>query len=293
MERSKMIKGYAFVILSAVIFGLMPLGAKYIYSEGVNAISLVFLRNLMAVPVLGVITCLTGDNLKADIKEIGKMSVIGLFGCTLTPVFLFASYNYLSSGTATVFHYIYPVAVLLIGFIFFREKLKPLHIICTLICTAGIAFFYDPNDKLNLKGAALALVSGLFYATYIVMLSRFKAKSISGFKFNFYVCLVSAVILFIVCVATNSLTFPKTLIGFAVCLLFCIGISVGAIVLFQQGTFIVGGARSSVLSTLEPITSIIAGLLFLNEKVTVLSSIGMILVLLSSFLIAIEGLKSK
>ena len=42
MENKKMIKGYLLVVLSAIIFGLMPLMAKFIYAEGVNSITLVF-----------------------------------------------------------------------------------------------------------------------------------------------------------------------------------------------------------------------------------------------------------
>ena len=54
--KREMVKGYLWVIMSAVIFGCMPLGAKLIYSDGVNAMSLVFLRNALAVPVLAVLT---------------------------------------------------------------------------------------------------------------------------------------------------------------------------------------------------------------------------------------------
>ena len=33
---NKLLKGYLFVIVSAVVYGCMPLGAKIIYAEGVN-----------------------------------------------------------------------------------------------------------------------------------------------------------------------------------------------------------------------------------------------------------------
>ena len=40
------------MILSAVIFGCMPLGANFLYAQGVTPMSLVFLRNLLSLPVL-------------------------------------------------------------------------------------------------------------------------------------------------------------------------------------------------------------------------------------------------
>ena len=47
-----MLKGYLFIIASAVIFGTMPLMASGIYDQGVNPMTLVLLRNLLSLPVL-------------------------------------------------------------------------------------------------------------------------------------------------------------------------------------------------------------------------------------------------
>ena len=52
MERRTPWLGYLCVILSAVIFGCMPLGANFLYAQGVTPMSLVFLRNLLSLPVL-------------------------------------------------------------------------------------------------------------------------------------------------------------------------------------------------------------------------------------------------
>ena len=47
-----MIKGYVYIILSAVLFGCMPLMANHIYADGVNAMTLVLLRNAVSLPML-------------------------------------------------------------------------------------------------------------------------------------------------------------------------------------------------------------------------------------------------
>ena len=54
MNIGKLIKGYIAVILSAVLYGCMPLMAKYVYADGVNPMTLVFLRNFLALPALAV-----------------------------------------------------------------------------------------------------------------------------------------------------------------------------------------------------------------------------------------------
>ena len=51
----KTAKGYLFAVLSAVIYGSMPLMAKYIYADGVTPMTLVFLRNLFAIVPLALL----------------------------------------------------------------------------------------------------------------------------------------------------------------------------------------------------------------------------------------------
>ena len=53
--RSKTIKGCIFAVLSAVIYGCMPLMAKYIYADGVTPFTLVFLRNMFSLIPLGLL----------------------------------------------------------------------------------------------------------------------------------------------------------------------------------------------------------------------------------------------
>ena len=57
--------------------------------------------------------------------------------------------------------------------------------------------------------------------------------------------------------------------------------------LFQQGTFLVGGQHAAILSTLEPITSILMGILLLHETLTPRILLGSALTLLASVLLAV------
>ncbi len=293
MIHSKMLKGYLFIIASAFIFGCMPLGAKFIYAEGVNSLSLVFLRNCLAIPVLAFLAKAQGHSLKIGRKALGESSIIAVMGCCITPILLFASYNYLASGTATVFHFIYPAAVMLGGILFLREKARKNILLCVLICTVGIFLFYNPSEPIDLRGSILALLSGVTYAAYILLLSVSKHKEISGFKFSFYITAICSVVMLFVCLVSGQLRFPVTLQGWLLSLVFSLSLCVGAVVLFQQGTFLIGGQRAAILSTVEPITSIFVGVLVFQETLSVRTGIGALLVILASILIAVFDMKSK
>lgn len=291
MANSQMFKGYFFSILSAVIYGSMPLMATHIYADGVNSISLVLFRSLFALPLMALLAFGQARTLFVPKKSLPQIGLIAVVGCCLTPLLLLSSYKFIASSTATVFHFIYPAVVILLGVLFMKQKLEFKTLLCVVICIAGICLFYTPGQPLDIRGSAIAIVSGVTCAIYICLLSGFKYKEIPIFLFTFYVILISSILLFIFCIATNTLTFPKSFMGWFLCVLFANLITVGAVVTLQIGTFIIGGERASILSTLEPITSIVIGLLFLDENITPLAACGAVLVILSSILIAVFDMK--
>lgn len=293
MTKSQMLKGYFYSVLSAVIYGSMPLMATHIYADGVNSVSLVLFRSLFALPLMALLGFKQAKTLKVPKKSLPQICLIAVVGCCLTPMLLLSSYKFIASSTATVFHFIYPAIVLLLGILFMKHRLQLKTLLCVVICIAGISLFYTPGQPLDLRGSTLAIVSGISCAVYICLLSGFKYKEIPIFLFTFYVILISSALLFIFCIATGNLTLPKSALGWLLCILFANLITVGAVVTLQIGTFIIGGERASILSTLEPITSIIIGLLFLNESITPLAGCGAALVILSSVLIAFFDMKNK
>ena len=79
---------------------------------------------------------------------------------------------------------------------------------------------------------------------------------------------------------------PTTLSGWCCAFALALTVNVGAVVLFQQGTFLVGGERASILSTFEPITGVLLGVLVFRETVGARTLLGTCLVLLAAVCIA-------
>ena len=288
---SKTAKGYLFAILSAVIYGCMPLMANYAYADGVNPLTLVFFRNMFSILPLGILAYRDHKSLKIPQKLLPSISIIALVGCCATPVLLLSSYRFIPSGAATVFHFAYPAIVIVSEILFLRKKPQPVSIISVLFCIVGLSLFYEPRQTLNLTGSALALLSAVTFASYVVLVSRFDNSHVSGFLFTFYVTLISSVVLFAVCLVTNSFSLPTTAAGWGLCVLFSLLITTGAVVLFQQGIFLIGGQRASILSTLEPITSIVIGFLVFSEPLGIRIISGTVLVVGASILTALADIK--
>ena len=289
----KVWKGYLFVIASAVIYGCMPLMASHIYADGVTSLTLVFLRNILSLPLLAVLAYRQKKTLKVPAAALPHISLLALFGCCVTPMLLFSAYQHMASGTATVFHFIYPAVVVLAEWMLFKTKISAKNLISVALCLGGIAMFYTPGQPISGTGSAFALTSGFTYAAYILLLSRFGYREISGFLLNFYVATVSSCVMLPLCVVSNQLSLPTNMGTWLLCAFFAAVVTAGASVLFQQGTFIIGGQKASVLSAMEPITGVVVGALLLNETVSPAVAIGSVMVIAASILIALKESSQK
>ena len=296
MKKNSIFMGYLMVIVSAVLFGLMPLMTGVLKADGMNSYSIVMIRNMIPLPVLAGLALLQTKSLKVPVKALPSMSLAAVMGCCVTPLLLYISYDLLKpyDGIATVFHFVYPAFVVIGGLLFFKQKLKLGGWISLALCIVGVCLFYDPNAAVDIGGAGLALLSGLTYAIYVLLLSSFKYKQINSFLFSFYLSCVTTVVMFFYCLISGQLAFPVSLGGWAMAVFFGLVINVGAMVLFQKGTFLIGGQRSSILSTMEPLTSVVlvvfsAGI----SNIGIGTWIGSVLVIASTVLIALFDAKKK
>lgn len=296
MRKNKMILGYFLVIASAVLYGSMGLLATLIYKEGVTPFSLVFLRNTISLPLLALAATLSKKALKINPHALPSIGVITVFGCCITPLLLYISYGKIGTGLTTVFHFVYPAIVTVLSLLFLKSKPKIANLISLAICLGGICvifMFNSSGEQIGMTGSLLALGSGLTYAIYILGLSGFRYQEISGFVFNFYGALFCAIVSLFVCLFSGNMYFPASGKGWLLCLLFALICNVGAVVLFQSGTRLIGGERASILSAFEPITGVIIGIAFLDEQGGWSTIIGTALVVTSCVLIAVFDRKNK
>ena len=108
-------------------------------------------------------------------------------------------------------------------------------------------------------------------------------------KLQYYMCLIAGVIVLAYCLLTGKFTSPKSLFGWILTLTFSIVITFGGAIPFQYGVRMIGPQNASILSTAEPITSLVIGMLLLNEHINFLQGIAVGLILVSTVLVVISA----
>lgn len=279
--------GSFYIILSAVLFGTMPMLAKVAYAHGSNAYTVAFGRFFFgSIMLLAVIFLLPGCSVRIDkyhMLEMLKLSV----SYALMPILLYTSYNYIDSGMSTTLHFTYPVAVMLIMVIFYKSRIERKQVICAILCLIGLSFLTSPNSHPSVLGILLAVASGIVYAVYIVLLGRSTAKELHPLTLAFWLALLSAAEIGIVALISGKLVFSLDGIGWASEIGMALFTTVLALVLFQRGLFLCGEVKASLLSTFEPLTGILIGVVVFREMLTLNKILGIIGVLMSAVLLVL------
>lgn len=283
---SKRTIGVVAVIISAVFFGFLPTFSTYLVSVGGTVFSVVFLRfSLSLIPLIWYLK-IKKIPLGITKAQFGKLVLITVFGYGGTALLLFSSYSFIPTGMATTLHFCYPAMVIVFSAVFLKEKIKPIKLICVIMCMTGIFLFYDAGMGGNIAGILLAFISGNTYAFYIIYLDKSELKAMNSLKMIFYMNAIGSVMFFILCIATGQLALALPLSGWIIAVLFSVGVSFIAVLGFQIGVKYTGSQSASILSTFEPITSVIIGVTAHGESFSARGMAGCILILAATVIIA-------
>lgn len=287
------IKGIIFTIISAFVFGFTPILAKITYAGGNNAITLTFLRALFGLPFLYIGMRKNKTVLKITKDEFFKFILLSFLGIGITTTSLYSSYNYISVGMATTLHFIYPCVVYFICILFFKEKITKKKLTALVFSSFGIIMLIDKVSYGNTVGIFLATLSGITYGLFLVYLDKSGFKHMDAFKCTFYISLFNIVGLFIFGKFTGNLTFALDLSAWLITILISFLTSIFGNAFLQLGVKYCGATTASILCTFEPITSVILGIIFLSEHITIFKFLGCIFIILAVVLLSINDKKIK
>ena len=286
-------KGIILIILSAVCFGLIPFFATMAYNNGFNPLTLTLFRFGLAAGLLYMYIRIRKIDCRVNGGQLFMLFQVGLIGYGLMMLTLVASYNYIPTGLATTLHFIYPVAVMFGSIFIFKDKVGWKSITALVLSVVGIYFLagFNSVEGLSFYGVSLALVSGVLYAYYILIIAKSNLRQVNAFVIAFYISLFNTLVLLIICAFTGDLSFNITYQGFLSILILAIISSLFGMVAFQTGLKIVRATTASILSTFEPLTSLSVGVLLLAEVLHWNHILGSLLIIIS--VIAVSFFEKK
>lgn len=273
-------KGYIYTALSAIIFGLMPLLTKIIIARGATSLTIAFFRVFYVTVVLFFVLKIKNIDLRLEKRDFLSAILTSIFGSGLTIIILNESYNYVDTGIATSLHFLYPLFVAILCCFFYGEKIKKKQIISLSFALVGIICFMSKGNG-SLFGYFLAIASGLTYAFYLVKMDKTGLVKMNVLKLSFYLALFTTIEIFTMNLFMQDVVFKMDAIAYGLLLVLALSSSFLATVLLQKGVLLLGSTRASFICLLEPVTSMIMGILWLNEALTFNKGLGGLAIIIS------------
>ena len=273
-------------IISMVIFGTIGIFVHYIpLSSGIIA----FIRGFTGAACLLIFALVSKTEISLkNIKSNLLLLCISGAAIGFNWILLFEAYRHTTVSTATLCYYMSPVFVMLVSPFVFGERLTVKKICCVIasligmVCISGIAEGNIPKPY-ELTGILLALGAAILYASVIIMNKKFKEISAHNKTF-IQLAVAAAVVLPYTLLAESFSVVDFTPI--CVILLLTVGIVHTGIayLLYFGAVKNIPAQTVAILSYIDPALAIILSAIILSEPMSLVASLGAILILGSTLI---------
>lgn len=284
------IKGYTLGAIAAATYGMNPLFALPLYSDGMDADSVLFFRYLFAIPILGIMIKARGRSFRLNRGEILPLVVLGLL-VAASSLTLFLSYNYMDAGIASTILFVYPIMVALIMALVFKEKVTLQTAFCILLALAGIAMLYKNGNgaTLSFTGTLLVIASALSYAIYIVGINQSSLKNVATLKATFYILLFGVSLFLVRLDFGQAVTLPQKWYMWGNLIALAIFPTAISFLCTTSAIQYIGSTPTAILGALEPVTAVIIGVTVFGEALTPRILCGILMIIAAVTLIIAGG----
>jgi drug/metabolite transporter (DMT)-like permease len=269
------------VLGSATAFGTLGIFAKLAYASGLGTEQLLALRFLLAAIAMVVLAIVLGQNpLRLERRKLTALVALGAIVYTAQSLTYFIALRTLPASLAVLIAYIYPSLVVVAGWVFLRRAVSLWHWLALAASFAGVALLVG-GAGFHLTWALLfALASPTIYTAYILIGERLMS-SVPAIAASAVIFTGAAAAFCVLALFNHELALPRNLSGWAVVVGIALVPTMLAISLFLAGLPRIGAARAALLSTWEPVVTVLLAAAILGDRLSIVQAIGGALVILA------------
>lgn len=212
-------------------------------------------------------------------------------------ILLFEAYNYTSVAVATLCYYLAPVFVIIASPFVLGEKLTTRKTLCVIAALGGMVLVSGViqnymnggnTEDLNLTGVLLGIGAGALYAT-IILINK-KLKDISSYDTTVMQLAAASIVLVPYCLLTVDMGVLE-ITPVSVALLLIVGVVHTGIayVLYFGSIKELSAQTVAIFSYIDPILAVLLSALLLKENMDMLSILGAVMILGSTFVSEMKG----
>lgn len=284
------LRGTFLALLSGALFGMLGYFGTKLVQQQFSIETMLFWRFFMAsLWMLIVVFFHDRKRITDSLKNKGllKIFILATVSYSGSSLFYFLSSGHIGTGPAMVIFYSFPVFVALFAWFAGTWRLNTIAIIALLAVITGLVLLKRPGGYMDWIGIFYGMIAAWSYAMYVYG-SQKPLKNLDSSFLTLLVCTGNSLLFLFFSLFTSTFTYPTNL---SACVyIVAIGILATAlpIQLLLDGLKYISPLKASVISVVEPVITVILGLLFLNESISYAQSAGIFVVLVGALLIQFE-----
>lgn len=293
----KLSGGAVLAALAAIGFSFKAILVKLAYPYGVDAITLLALRMVFALPFF--VALLASPMARGGARLTGRDAVtllaLGILGYYLSSFLDFLGLQYISAGLERLILFLYPTLVVLLSALLFGKPITRRILLALLLCYAGIALAVAHDVSIMAEqaqvwlGAALVFGSAVSYAFYLIgngqVVGRIGAARLTAWAS--IIASLACIAQFLLLRPWSALALPWQVYGLAIVM--ALFSTVIPIYLVSEAIRRIGAGRASLIGSLGPVVTIFLGWLMLDDPVSAYQLAGAALVVGGVVLISLKS----
>ncbi|WP_044747739.1 EamA family transporter [Bacillus alveayuensis] len=294
------VKGFIMVITGSALWGLSGTAAQILFQEKhITAEWLVMVRMIISGIGLLIVSALKGfkpQSIWADKKQRIHLLTFGIIGMLGVQYTYFASIATGNAATATLLQYLAPVYIVL--YTILKEKTKPSKEVWLAVLLALIGTFLLITNG-SIEGLQVSFVSIIWGVLSGIALAFYTLSSAQLLK-KWHSMVVVGWGMLIGGTSMTLITFPATVSnivwGIDTWLLILFVVFFGTLLafwLFVESIRHLSPTESSLLSSVEPLSAVIASIVFLNVTFGLFQAIGGLCIILTVFVLSLKKETAK
>ncbi len=273
----KEIRGIIYAALSGIFYGSLGYYGFSLVSELFTISDMLFWRFFLASIFLIPFLFIQDTWGAASLSKIFLLFILGTVVYGVGAWCFFIAAKSIGTGLAMVIFFSFPLFVVLFDWLFHRQPVGFITFASIGIILLGLALLADHGSgTLTLSGFAFAILSGLGYAIYVMVGKKVEVSPILS---TFLLCTGSTVLFMFMAFYERgafSLPLPSDWISAIMLGVVC---TLLPILLLLKAMQTISVTKASILGVLEPIATVIIGILFLEETITNQQWLGIAIVI--------------
>ena len=282
MGKNSNLLGVILIIGSSIGFGLSPTFANFAYDSGASVVGTLMARFCVATLLMLIVRKVSSQETKwPKPKLFIQIFMLGAFGYFIATLLYFTALKNIDSGLAIIIVSCGPVIVVLLSWWLLGTKPSRIIVFCLASTTIGVIIAAGQVGSGDAFSIVLVLIVAVEYSFYIVFSSQIlpKVDLLTGVTIVMFGAATSFVIYYFAAPASVAMDFLKNINGWISVILLATVATVIPTATLYAGMKLIGTGKTAVLQTFEPVSSIVAGVVFLSEPLTLARIVGAVFVI--------------